>query len=469
MSRLAVPDEPAWFSEREFSSVARDVLLAAGLSAKAAGAVEVGARHVAYVLFCEHALGPRLSWATRMTDIRMLQADLRTQAAALGEPGEASLYLRAVRLQRPEAEPKDVEDLMLALFHPSLHLQQFFSRNGLEVDEVQELLPKALKKASLYADKPPKNPGLAASKQAQRVPKLPSEVQKGAASVLASFGVDLVSQAARGRLDPVIGRDAEIERVLQVLSRRTKNNVCLVGAAGVGKTAVAEAVAQRIAEGRVPAQLRRCRAVWALDIGALLAGTGLRGDFEERLQAVLAEIRASDGAQILFIDELHLVLGAGRSESNNVDAANLMKPMLARGELRCIGATTDEEYKRLILDKDAAFERRFQAVEIVEPSARAAVAMLGGLAALYAGHHGVVVGESVVEASVHLSAPIRGRQLPDKAIDVLDEACCLATFEGAREVTEGHVKVVVDRWRTPAWERPRSALGRLGGWVRSRL
>jgi len=250
--------------------------------------------------------------------------------------------------------------------------------------------------------------------------------------------------------------------VLRVLSRRTKNNVCLVGAPGVGKTAVAEAVAQRIAAGRVPLQLAKCRELWSLDIGALLAGTGLRGDFEERLRALLEELRQAEGAAILFIDELHLVLGAGRSESNNVDAANLLKPMLARGELRCIGATTSDEYRRLILEKDAAFERRFQPVELAEPLPHAAVEMLRGLAPLYEAHHGVKLSSGTEEAAVELSHQrIKGRSLPDKAIDVLDEACVLAVVEGSSFVTISHVETVVGRWRTTPGQR--------GGFVQEAL
>lgn len=264
---------------------------------------------------------------------------------------------------------------------------------------------------------------------------------------LASCGVDLVEWAREGRLDRVICREAEISRALQILARRTKNNVCLIGAPGVGKTAVVEAIAQRIAEGLVPPQLKECREVWSLDIGALLAGTGLRGDFEERLRGVLAEVRSSEGAVLLFIDELHLVLGAGRSESNNVDAANLMKPMLARGELRCIGATTTDEYQRLIAAKDAAFERRFQVVEVAEPSPAVASEMLRGLIPAYAQHHGLQISSSIAEASVAASVRwIHGRSLPDKAIDILDEACCLATAEGSEETTSTHVETVAARW-----------------------
>jgi len=287
---------------------------------------------------------------------------------------------------------------------------------------------------------------------------------------LAACGVDLVERAREGRLDPCIGRDSEISRVLQILARRTKNNVCLVGAPGVGKTAVAEAIAQRIAEGRVPPQLHACQEVWSLDIGALLAGTGLRGDFEERLRDVLAEVRGSQGAVLLFIDELHLVLGAGRSESNNVDAANLMKPMLARGELRCIGATTSDEYRSLILKKDAAFERRFQVVELAEPSASASAEMLRGLLPLYAEHHGLAIAAALAERAVSASIRcIQGRSLPDKAIDVLDEACCLAAEEGAAEMTAAHIEAVAARWRAPPWQRQAASAAefrrRLLGWL----
>jgi len=278
--------------------------------------------------------------------------------------------------------------------------------------------------------------------------------------MLASCGVDLVEWAREGRLDRVVGREAEISRALQVLARRTKNNVCLIGAPGVGKTAVVEAIAQRIAEGAVPPQMKECQEVWSLDIGALLAGTGLRGDFEERLRDVLAEVRSASGAVLLFIDELHLVLGAGRSESNNVDAANLMKPMLARGELRCIGATTTEEYQKLIAAKDAAFERRFQVVELAEPSPQAATAMLLGLLPAYASHHNVRISEAIAEASVSASLRwIQGRHLPDKAIDVLDEACCLAVAEGAPETTVAHVEAVAARWSSSLHPKGRDPAG----------
>jgi ATP-dependent Clp protease ATP-binding subunit ClpB len=300
----------------------------------------------------------------------------------------------------------------------------------------------------------------------ERVPSYDSDSAKERSAALSSFAVDLVELARLGRLDPVIGRDAEITRVLQVLSRRTKNNVCLVGAPGVGKTAVAEAVAQRIAAGHVPHQLRNCKELWSLDIGALIAGTGLRGDFEERLKVVLSVLRASGGEAMLFIDELHLVLGAGRSENNNVDAANLMKPLLARGEIRCIGATTNNEYRSLILEKDAAFERRFQPIELEEPKPEVAEEMLRGLSNLYAQHHEITVAPSTLKAAVHLSIRhIKGRSLPDKAIDVLDEACCLAACEGATSVEERHVQTVISRWKPPPWQRDAGPLHRSFAWV----
>eukprot|EP00927_Polykrikos_kofoidii_P034967 TRINITY_DN29556_c0_g1_i1.p1 TRINITY_DN29556_c0_g1~~TRINITY_DN29556_c0_g1_i1.p1 ORF type:complete len:592 (+),score=88.06 TRINITY_DN29556_c0_g1_i1:178-1953(+) len=278
-------------------------------------------------------------------------------------------------------------------------------------------------------------------------------------TALAACGVDLVERARAGHLDPVVGRDEQISRVLQILSRRTKNNVCLVGAPGVGKTAVAEAVAQRLAAGHVPPQLRKCKELWTLDVGALLAGTGLRGDFEERLRDVLAEIRAAEGEALLFVDELHLLLGAGRSENNNVDAANLMKPMLARGEIRCIGATTSDEYKRLILTKDAAFERRFQVVELLEPSPLAACAMLRALLPLYSDHHKITISLETADAAVELAHQrIHGRSLPDKAIDVLDEACCFAVDRGETVATRAHVESVISRWQPPPWQHANATL-----------
>jgi ATP-dependent Clp protease ATP-binding subunit ClpB len=238
---------------------------------------------------------------------------------------------------------------------------------------------------------------------------------------LAKYSVDLTAAAEDGRLDPVIGRDSEIRRVVQVLSRRTKNNPVLIGEPGVGKTAVVEGLAQRIVSGDVPESLKG-RRLLALDLGAMVAGAKYRGEFEERLKAVLEEIKASEGRVITFIDELHTVVGAGAAGESAMDAGNMLKPMLARGELRMIGATTLDEYREHI-EKDAAFERRFQQVFVGEPSVEDTIAILRGLKERYEAHHKVSIADSALVAAATLSHRyITGRQLPDKAIDLVDEA-----------------------------------------------
>ncbi|MBO4848155.1 MAG: ATP-dependent chaperone ClpB [Clostridia bacterium] len=245
--------------------------------------------------------------------------------------------------------------------------------------------------------------------------------------VLKKYGQDLVELAREQKLDPVIGRDDEIRNVIRILSRKTKNNPCLIGEPGVGKTAIAEGLALRIVRGDVPENLKD-RSVFSLDMGALVAGAKYRGEFEERLKAVLSEIKDSDGRIILFIDELHTIVGAGKTDGA-MDAGNLLKPMLARGELHCIGATTLDEYRKYI-EKDAALERRFQPVMVDEPSVEDTVSILRGLKERYEVFHGVKINDSALIAAAELSNRyISDRFLPDKAIDLVDEACALIKTE----------------------------------------
>jgi ATP-dependent Clp protease ATP-binding subunit ClpB len=257
--------------------------------------------------------------------------------------------------------------------------------------------------------------------------RVTSQDPEGTYQALKKFGRDLTELAEQGKLDPVIGRDEEIRRIIQVLSRRTKNNPVLIGDPGVGKTAIVEGLAQRIVAGDVPEGLKGKR-VWALDIGGMLAGSKYRGEFEERLKAVLTEIKNAEGELILFIDELHTIVGAGAAEGA-VDAANMLKPMLARGELRCIGATTLDEYRKHI-EKDAALERRFQPVFVGEPTVTDTIAILRGLKERYEAHHGVRIRDAALVAAAVLSNRyIPDRQLPDKAIDLVDEAASRLRIE----------------------------------------
>ncbi|WP_040215227.1 ATP-dependent chaperone ClpB [Clostridium polynesiense] len=317
---------------------------------------------------------------------------------------EALLYSEKTA-ERMKDEFVSVEHIMLGLLnHPNNALKDVFSRFGLNKDNF-----------------------LKALQEVRGNTRVTSENPENTYDVLEKYGYDLVKKAENQKLDPVIGRDNEIRNVIRILSRKTKNNPVLIGEPGVGKTAIAEGLAQRIVRGDVPSSLKN-RRIFSLDMGALVAGAKYRGEFEERLKAVLNEIKKSQGQIIMFIDELHNIVGAGKTEGS-MDAGNLLKPLLARGELHCIGATTLNEYRQYI-EKDAALERRFQPVMVNEPTVEDTIAILRGLKERYEVFHGVKIQDQALIAAATLSNRyISDRFLPDKAIDLVDESCAMIRTE----------------------------------------
>ncbi|MBS6439833.1 MAG: ATP-dependent chaperone ClpB [Clostridiales bacterium] len=342
-----------------------------------------------------------------------LERSIGTYPKVSGGSGE--LYLseslrKALEKAEKEAslmgdEYVSVEHLILGIIEePSDKVKKLFSNLGIEKSKFLEALKNVRGNRRVTSDHP-----------------------EDTYDVLKKYGTDLVELAKNQKLDPVIGRDEEIRNVIRILSRKTKNNPCLIGEPGVGKTAIAEGLALRIAKGDVPDNLKN-KSVFSLDMGALVAGAKYRGEFEERLKAVLGEVKSSEGKIILFIDELHTIVGAGKTEGA-MDAGNLLKPLLARGELHCIGATTLDEYRKYI-EKDAALERRFQPVTVPEPTVEDTISILRGLKERYEVFHGVKIHDSaLISAAVLSDRYISDRFLPDKAIDLVDEACALIKTE----------------------------------------
>ncbi|KAL0485064.1 hypothetical protein AKO1_011831 [Acrasis kona] len=334
---------------------------------------------------------------------------------------ELDKLLDKIPKQSPPPESLHTQGKLLEVLRVAQEIQKKQDDSHCTVDHILQALSQVDEiKNALNAAGLTNNKLTSTIKQLRGNRKVENRSAEDVYEALEKYGHDLLAQVKSGKIDPVIGRDEEIRRVIQILSRRTKNNPVLIGEPGTGKTAIVEGLAQRIVRGDVPNNLK-CR-LYTLDMGLLVAGAKFRGEFEERLNAVLDEVKKADGGIILFIDEIHLVLGAGKAEGS-MDAANLLKPMLARGQLRCIGATTLSEYRQHV-EKDAAFERRFQQVHVAEPTVAATITILRGIKERYETHHGVSISDGALVLAAQLSHRyISNRFLPDKAIDLIDEAC----------------------------------------------
>ena len=421
---------------REMTTKAQEAVSSALQAAGAAGNPQVEPIHLLEALI-EQREGIALSLLEAVgADARAIGARTRNalvalpsaQGASTGSAQPSNALLAVVRDAGERAEAAgdqyiSTEHLLIALAASQTEAGRILSQAGVDADALTQAL------AQLRPD------------------PITSADPEGSFEALSKYGRDLTEVAREGKLDPVIGRDNEIRRVVQVLSRRTKNNPVLIGEPGVGKTAVVEGLAQRIVAGDVPESLRDKRLV-SLDVSSMVAGAKYRGEFEERLKAVLSEISRSDGQIITFIDELHTVVGAGGGSEGAMDAGNMLKPMLARGELRMVGATTLDEYRENI-EKDPALERRFQQVFVGEPSVEDTVAILRGIAPKYEAHHKVTISDGALVAAATLSNRyITGRQLPDKAIDLIDEAASRLRMElDSSPVEIDELRRSVDRLR----------------------
>ena len=421
---------------REMTTKAQEAVSSALAAAGAAGNPQVEPIHLLEALI-EQREGIALSLLEAVgADVRAIGPRTRNalvalpsaQGASTGSAQPSNALLAGVRDAGERAEAGgdqyiSTEHLLIALAASQTEAGRILTQGGAGADALAQAL------AQLRPD------------------PITSADPEGSFEALSKYGRDLTEVAREGKLDPVIGRDNEIRRVIQVLSRRTKNNPVLIGEPGVGKTAVVEGLAQRIVAGDVPESLRDKRLV-SLDVSSMVAGAKYRGEFEERLKAVLAEIQRSDGQIITFIDELHTVVGAGGGSEGAMDAGNMLKPMLARGELRMVGATTLDEYRENI-EKDPALERRFQQVFVGEPSVEDTVAILRGIAPKYEAHHKVTISDGALVAAATLSNRyITGRQLPDKAIDLIDEAASRLRMElDSSPVEIDELRRSVDRLR----------------------